>query len=129
MESSMSRLKSLYVGAVSALLVFGITSTAANADHLKFGDRQVAYQYGQYHDGSYIKVGRKGRRNTAIALGAIVLGTMLYNQNQRQNNYQRNYNNNAHVNWCYNRYRSYRAYDNTFQPYHGPRRQCISPYY
>lgn len=35
----------------------------------------------------------------------------------------------AHVNWCYSRYRSYRAYDNTFQPYHGPRRACVSPYY
>jgi hypothetical protein len=34
----------------------------------------------------------------------------------------------SHVNWCENRYRSYRAYDNTFQPYNGPRRQCISPY-
>ena len=35
---------------------------------------------------------------------------------------------NAHVDWCHARYRSYRAYDNTFQPYNGPRRQCISPY-
>lgn len=35
---------------------------------------------------------------------------------------------NAHVQWCYDRYRSYRAYDNTFQPYNGPRRQCWSPY-
>lgn len=34
----------------------------------------------------------------------------------------------AHVSWCYNRYRSYRASDNTFQPYNGPRRQCVSPY-
>jgi hypothetical protein len=34
----------------------------------------------------------------------------------------------AHVQWCYNRYRSYRAYDNTFQPYNGPRQQCYSPY-
>ncbi|HVK91883.1 MAG TPA: BA14K family protein [Mycoplana sp.] len=34
----------------------------------------------------------------------------------------------SHVGWCYSRYRSYRAYDNTFQPYYGPRRQCISPY-
>ncbi len=129
----MSRLKSLYVGAVSALLVLGITSTAANANHHEYGDRQLAHQDSQYYDGAFVKVGRKGRRNTAIALGAIVLGTMLYNQNQRQNNYQRsyrrNYNNSAHVNWCYNRYRSYRDYDNTFQPYRGPRRQCISPYY
>ena len=35
----------------------------------------------------------------------------------------------AHVDWCYARYRSYRAYDNTFQPYNGPRRACVSPYY
>lgn len=34
----------------------------------------------------------------------------------------------AHIQWCYNRYRSYRAYDNTFQPYNGPRQQCYSPY-
>ncbi|WP_139973227.1 BA14K family protein [Ochrobactrum sp. CGA5] len=35
---------------------------------------------------------------------------------------------NPHIRWCYNRYRSYRAYDNTFQPNYGPRRQCYSPY-
>lgn len=34
----------------------------------------------------------------------------------------------AHINWCHNRYKSYRAWDNTYQPYHGPRRQCWSPY-
>lgn len=34
----------------------------------------------------------------------------------------------AHVGWCESTYRSYRASDNTFQPYHGPRKQCRSPY-
>ncbi len=34
----------------------------------------------------------------------------------------------AHEEWCYNRYRSYRASDNTFQPYNGPRKQCMSAY-
>jgi hypothetical protein len=34
----------------------------------------------------------------------------------------------AHYRWCEWRYRSYRSWDNTFQPYHGPRTQCISPY-
>jgi len=34
----------------------------------------------------------------------------------------------SHVRWCHSRYRSYRAWDNTWQPYHGPRRQCWSPY-
>ncbi len=33
-----------------------------------------------------------------------------------------------HIQWCYDRYRSYRASDNTYQPYHGPRQQCYSPY-
>lgn len=35
----------------------------------------------------------------------------------------------AHVEWCYDRYRSYRAYDNSFQPHYGPRQECVSPYY
>lgn len=33
-----------------------------------------------------------------------------------------------HVEWCYARYRSYREWDNTWQPNRGPRRECISPY-
>ncbi|MFY8196456.1 MAG: BA14K family protein [Novosphingobium sp.] len=33
-----------------------------------------------------------------------------------------------HVAWCEDRYRSYRASDNTFQPYNGGRQECISPY-
>lgn len=35
---------------------------------------------------------------------------------------------NSHVSWCYDRWRSYRASDNTYQPYNGPRRACVSPY-
>ena len=35
---------------------------------------------------------------------------------------------NAHVRWCTDRWRSYRAYDNTYQPSSGPRRACVSPY-
>jgi hypothetical protein len=34
----------------------------------------------------------------------------------------------SHYRWCERRYRSYRSWDNTFQPYHGPRQQCYSPY-
>ena len=33
-----------------------------------------------------------------------------------------------HHAWCEGKYRSYRRYDGTFQPYHGPRRRCNSPY-
>lgn len=34
----------------------------------------------------------------------------------------------VHEQWCYSQYRSYRAWDNTYQPYNGQRRECISPY-
>lgn len=36
-------------------------------------------------------------------------------------------NNSTHIDSCYDHYRSYRAYDNTYQPYNGPRRPCYSP--
>lgn len=34
-----------------------------------------------------------------------------------------------HVEWCLNRYRTYRPYDNTYAPRAGVRAQCYSPYY
>jgi hypothetical protein len=34
-----------------------------------------------------------------------------------------------HYEYCAARYRSYDSYSNTFQPYEGPRQQCLSPYY
>jgi len=54
----------------------------------------------------------------AFALGAIIGGAIDRNGPAT----------NRHIQWCYDHYRSYRASDNTFQPYHGPRRQCRSPY-
>ena len=33
----------------------------------------------------------------------------------------------AHVAWCAARYRSYQPEDNTYQPFSGPRRNCVSP--
>ena len=34
-----------------------------------------------------------------------------------------------HRDWCAGRYRSYRAADNSFQPYNGPRPECVSPFW
>ena len=39
------------------------------------------------------------------------------------------YTNPQHIRWCHGKYRSYREWDNSYQPYHGPRRECRSPYY
>jgi len=52
----------------------------------------------------------------AFATGAIISGAIV---NDRPPAYG-----SSHQARCYARYRSYRAYDNTYQPYNGPRRQC-----
>lgn len=54
----------------------------------------------------------------AFALGAIIGGSVNRPANVG----------NAHVRWCQNRWRSYRAYDNSYQPNNGPRQRCVSPY-
>ncbi|MFK4823800.1 BA14K family protein [Paenochrobactrum sp. BZR 588] len=58
----------------------------------------------------------------AFALGAAIVGATTPKQPARPTMSQ------AHINWCANKYRSYRAYDNSFQPYNGPRKLCYSPY-
>ena len=65
-----------------------------------------------------------------LAAGAIIGGALAQPYYERRYVAPRRYVNSGsgHVNWCYSRYRSYRAYDNTFQPNYGPRRQCVSPY-
>lgn len=72
----------------------------------------------RYHDGWWFPAG-------AFVAGAII-GGALNNATQPPRYYRGG--GSAHVSWCYNRYRSYREYDNTFQPYNGPRQQCYSPY-
>ncbi|MCJ8519266.1 hypothetical protein ABID21_002008 [Pseudorhizobium tarimense] len=67
--------------------------------------------------------GNAGAIIGGLAAGAIIGGALAAQQPRYHGG------GNAHVRWCYDRYRSYRASDNTFQPYHGPRRACRSPYY
>lgn len=55
----------------------------------------------------------------AFVAGAIIGGALSGGAAPRGN---------AHVQWCANHYRSYRASDDTFQPYNGPRQRCASPY-
>lgn len=53
----------------------------------------------------------------AAFIAGAVIGGAINNQPATSGN--------AHIEWCSDRYRSYRASDNTFQPNSGPRRQCI----
>lgn len=57
----------------------------------------------------------------AFAAGAIISGAIA-------NDRAPAYSGNSHVQWCYDHYRSYRASDDTYQPYNGPRKLCRSPY-
>jgi hypothetical protein len=52
-----------------------------------------------------------------LAAGAIIGGVIASQPRARSGD--------SHVDYCYNRYRSYRASDNTYQPNSGPRRQCV----
>ncbi|MGI2033736.1 BA14K family protein [Rhizobium panacihumi] len=95
-------------------------------------DRGRHWDRGRYYgDRRYY---RRHHRNNAgaviggLALGAIV-GGAIANSQPRYAPAPRYYRGaSSHTQWCANRYRSYRAYDNTFQPYNGPRQQCYSPY-
>jgi hypothetical protein len=87
---------------------------------------QPSYAWDRYYHHHHYYGGRNhgGDVGAAIAggiIGGAIIGAMtaprpayVYSQ--------------AHVRWCYNRYRSYRASDNSFQPINGPRQQCYSPY-
>ena len=73
----------------------------------------------RYYDGYWFPL-------AAFGAGAIIGGAMAAPAPQR-----RVYSGSmspSHVAWCQNRWRSYSAYDNTYQPYNGPRRACVSPY-
>ncbi|TIP89469.1 MAG: BA14K family protein [Mesorhizobium sp.] len=76
----------------------------------------------RYYRPGYRRYGDYWFPLAAFATGALITGAIISNQPRPV------YRGDAHVEWCYSRYRSYRAWDNTYQPYYGPRRQCISPY-
>jgi hypothetical protein len=72
----------------------------------------------RYHRPGYRRYGDFWFPAAAFLVGALITGAIVDGSRSGS----------AHVQWCYDRYRSYRAWDNTFQPYDGPRRQCYSPY-
>lgn len=74
--------------------------------------------YRRYNDGYWYPL-------AAFTAGALIGGAVA----SQPRYYDGGGVNPRHFDWCAARYRSYRAYDNTFQPYYGPRQQCLSPYY
>lgn len=93
---------------------------AARRDFYRRGDARYyrGYRGYRYHRDGYREYNGWWFPAAAFVAGALVTGAINSSRSSG----------NAHVEWCYDRYRSYRASDNTYQPYNGPRRQCYSPY-
>lgn len=93
-----------------------------------YRDRYYRDRYRRHYDHDDNNVGAV---IGGLAAGAIIGGLLSqprYYNSPRYYNGPRAVSGNAHQRWCYARYRSYRAWDNSYQPYGGPRRQCSSPY-
>jgi hypothetical protein len=80
----------------------------------RYSDRD-RYRYDDRRD--YRRHDNTGAIIGGLAAGAIIGGVI--SSQQRANS------GDSHVDYCYSRYRSYRASDNTYQPNYGPRRQCV----
>ena len=118
--------------AVPMIVIPHVSENSGNADIQNVQHRRRGHWRG--HRG--VRHRRPGYRRhadgrwyplAAFGLGAII-GGAIASQPPARPVYRQRVLSNAHVQWCYNKYRSYRAADNTFQPYNGPRRHCLSPY-
>jgi hypothetical protein len=92
--------------------------------HGYYGDR-----HGHYRDG-YRGYYRDHDNDAGAFIGGLAAGAIIGGLLSQPRYYNRPgvAGGSSHTSWCYARYRSYRAWDNTYQPYGGPRRQCNSPY-
>ncbi len=77
--------------------------------HRGYRERRSGYRY---HNGYWFPL-------AAFATGAII-GGAITNQPRASGS--------SHYQWCANRYRTYRASDNTYVPRAGVRATCVSPY-
>jgi len=85
--------------------------------HTWRGHRGYSYQrygYRRHSDGFWYPF-------AAFTAGAVIGGALS------GPTYRARHVGSGHKRWCKDHYASYRASDNTFQPYNGPRRACVSP--
>ncbi|MBA5802680.1 BA14K family protein [Rhizobium changzhiense] len=79
-------------------------------------DRGDRYGWDRRYDRRYRRHDNSGAIIGGLAAGALIGGIIASQPRARAYS--------SHAEYCYSRYRSYRAYDNTYQPNYGPRRQC-----
>lgn len=114
--------------------------------HYGGGYHGGGYYHGHHHDSGDDWAWALGGLATGAIIGGLLAQPRYYGPGYYDEGYygptydapryyapryyrQTYYGGSAHTRWCYARYRSYRAYDDTFQPYYGPRQVCVSPYY
>lgn len=91
--------------------------------------RQANRHYYNGHRGyNYYRPGYRQHNGWWFPAGAFAAGALIGGAIAAQPSYSAPAGGGGHVSWCSQQYRSYRASDNTFQPYGGPRQQCVSPY-
>lgn len=151
-EELMRKIAVLFISAVTALTSFApaqafpvtaVKAQPAQSDIVQVGDhsgrkiirrdhrgngwdrnRHSRWDRDRHHDRRdyYRDDYRRHRNNNAAAIiGGLAAGAIIGGAIASQPRYSGG---NAHTQSCYARYRSYRAYDNTYQPNYGPRRQC-----
>ncbi|WP_394801906.1 BA14K family protein [Rhizobium halophilum] len=100
-------------------------------DHRRW-DRDRDHRRGYYRGHRGYREHRRGYRRhndgwwyplAAFGAGALIGGAASSNQPRAAGI------NPKHYEWCANRYRTYRASDNTYVPRVGIRAECTSPYY
>lgn len=97
-------------------------------DARRFVRRGDNYYYNGHRGYRSHRRGYREHNGWWFPAGAFIAGALITGAMNNNNTNYRSSSGNSHVSWCYDRYRSYRASDNTFQPYNGPRQQCYSPY-
>lgn len=98
-------------------------------DRRDWNDRRDVRRSGWYNGRQGYRDRRPGYRRHSdgfwyplAAFGAAaIIGGAIANQPRASGG-------SSHVQWCANRYQSYRASDNTYVPRAGVRAQCVSPY-
>lgn len=88
-----------------------VTATVATAGVSAASAGGYGYGHGSYNKGSY---------NNGVVVKKVIVNRPFAHIQDRI--WQQ------HVDWCQGRFRTYNTYDNTYQPYSGPRAQCWSPY-